>query len=324
MIHEKIKLNPENDKVELTTYVYDPNLEMINHEKRPAVLVLGGGAYFSVSDSEGEPVALAFNAMGYHAFSLKYSVYGADAFVKGLQNLERREKTEHPAPLRDVARAILYIKEHAKEWHLDADRIAVCGFSAGAHNAAMYATNWNKPVITDYFNRPAEDFRPAAAILSYTLSDYTYMKKAMEQGNADAFFFNASAGAYLGDRANDDAVLEELSPAHQVTDQTPPCFIWTTAGDKMVPPQHSLMMAMALQDAHIPYELHIFEEGDHGLSLASTASAAVKEQINDDVHKWVSLCEAWLLKRFAIDMPAAIDFANYADDMAATVGVKGE
>ena len=323
MIYEKIKLNPENDKVELTTYVYDPKLEMINHENRPAVLVLGGGAYFSVSDSEGEPVAMAFNAMGYHAFSLKYSVYGNDAFANGLQNMERRESTEYPAPLRDVARAILYIKNHAKEWHLDPDRIAVCGFSAGAHNASMYVTNWNKPVITDYFNRPAEDFRPAAGILCYTLSDYTYMKKAMEKGETDAFFFKASAMAYLGDKGDDDATLAEVSPALQVTDQTPPCFIWTTAGDKLVPPQHSLLMALALQNAHIPYELHVFEEGDHGLSLASPASAAFKVQINDDVHKWVGLCEAWLAKRFAIDMPAEMDFANYADDMAATVGVEG-
>lgn len=316
MIHRKIKINPENEKVELTTYVYDPELEMINHKKRPAVLVLGGGGYFVISDSESEPVAMAFNAMGYHAFTLKYSVYGADAFAYDMQNLEKREMTEYPAPLRDVARAILYIKDHAEEWHIDSDRIAVCGFSAGAHNAALYVTSWNKPVITDFFNRPAEEFRPAAGILCYALSDFTYLKKALEKGEIDADFFMGTATAYLGDRWKNDEVLDEVSPTLQVTEQTAPCFIWTTTEDKMVQPQQSLLMALALQDAHIPYELHVFEEGDHGLSLANTASAATKAHINDHVHKWVGLCETWLLKRFAIEMPEAMNIDDFAKDKA--------
>lgn len=316
MIYENIKLSEENDKVELRTYVIDPNLVMIGKHLRPAVLVLGGGAYFSVSDPEGEPVALAFNAMGYHAFCLKYSTYGADAYLKGLENLDRREKTEHPAPIRDVARAILYIKDHAEEWNVDPDRIAVCGFSAGGHNAAMYVTNWNQPVLTDYFKRPAEDFRVAAGILCYPLTDYNYMKNAVKQGITDSASFEASNIAFLGCPNPMDDTLTEVSPAQHVTKNTPPCFIWTTSADRMVPPQNSLLMALALQNAEVPYELYISQDGDHGLSIANQLSAASKEQIRPDVNQWVGLVENWLIKRFAVDMPDTFSFGDFDAEIA--------
>ncbi len=310
MICKKVKLSENNPRVELTTYVIDPSLEMIGGIVRPAVLILGGGAYFSVSDAEGEPVAMAFNAMGYHAFVLKYSTYGADAFIKGFDNMERRRMTEHPEPVRDVARAVSLIKEHASEWGVDPDKVIIGGFSAGAHNAAMYLTNWNKPLIKGYLNKSEDLLRPAAGILGYPVTDYIFMKKAIKEGMADEVFHIASNMAFVGAKEPSEQLLDEISPARNIDKDTPPCFIWTTAADNMVPAQNSLLMALALANAKIPYELHVFERGDHGLSVANQLSAAGQNQMNADVHKWVGLAEDWLKKRFAISLPEAVSFED--------------
>lgn len=322
MICEKIHVNENNDKVILTTYLTDPSLEMTGDRKKPAVLILGGGAYFSVSDSEGEPVALRFSAMGYQAFTLKYSTYGVDAFIRGFQNMERRRNTEHPEPVRDVARAVKYIYEHAEEWRVDKKKIIICGFSAGAHNAAMYLTHWYDMKLMGELGCDPEVLKPAAGILSYPITDYVFMKQAIEEGRTDRAFFGASDMAFVGTKEPTDKLLQEISPARAVSDKTPPCFIWTTSADKMVPAENSLLMAMALAKAGVPYELHVFEEGDHGLSLADQSSAAALDQIRDDVHQWVGLAESWLKKRFSIEMPPAFRYEDADKAIAGAVGLE--
>ena len=324
MINKTIRLYEDRDKITLTTYIYEPSLEMIGAVKRPAVLICPGGAYFNCSDAEGEPVALTFASMGYQAFVLKYSTYGADAFVRGLKNLERRPQTEHPAPVRDIAKAMLMIKDHADEWNVDPDRIAICGFSAGAHNCAMYSVYWDKPLITEFFGREAKDFRPAAAVLCYPLTDYVFMKENMKAGSdpMNSAFFAASNLAFTGAEMPDDAKLLEISPARLVSDSTPPMFIWSTSEDQMVPVTHSLLMAGALSGAHIPYELHIFERGQHGLSTANQAAAAAMDQINPDAAKWVPLADAWLRKRFSIQLPPTMSFDDVDASLAASIGLE--
>ena len=278
-----IQLFEDRPNVKLTTYLYDPDLEMIGKVKRPAVIICGGGAYFSCSDAEGEPVAMNFLAMGYNAFTLKYSTYGVDAFINHFENMERRPQSEYPTQVRELARAVLTVKEHAEEWNVDENKIIICGFSAGAHNTAMMATMWDNPIVTEYYNRPAEDFKVAAAILCYPLTDYVYMKEFCKNNLEADIFFRASNKAFVGIEAPSDGLLREISPALNVTKNTPPMFIWTTAADQMVPTQHSLRMAHALSDCNIPYELHIFEEGQHGLSLGTQASAGGKNQIDRNV-----------------------------------------
>jgi len=85
-------------------------------------------------------------------------------------------------------------------------------------------------------------------------------------------------------------------------------FLWATAADTLVPVQHTIRLAHALADNHIPFEMHVFEEGPHGLSLSNQASAQSKSQIYPDAAKWVELAEQWLLKRFELPLP---DFADY-------------
>lgn len=302
MIHETIYLYEGRTDVTLTTYVLSDSGEMLAGKKRPAVLICPGGAYLACSDREAEPIAMAFATMGYHAFVLRYSVYGGEAFDNHFVGMTPREECRYPAPMREIGLAMLSIKEHAKEWLIDADRVAICGFSAGAHNCAMYATHWHMPVITDFFGKDKELFRPAACILAYCISDYVYMKEHADRHVGARELFDAANLSYLGSKEVSMEQLEEVSPARFVTQETPPTFLWATAEDEVVPVQHSIRMAHALADGGVPFELHIFEEGSHGLSLATQASSGCKAQMNSDAAKWVGLAEAWLQKRFAIEI----------------------
>lgn len=308
---EVIKLYDNREDVTLTTYILHNSPEIHTDLKRPAVLVCPGGAYLSCSDREAEPVALAFATMGYQTFVLRYSVMGGDGFelmAKGVKPEPNPDKN-YPAPMREIGMAMALIKEHADEWFVDKDRVAICGFSAGAHNCAMYSTYWDKPVIVDYVGKDKELLRPAACILGYCLSDYVFMEKnAADASPMDIEFFKFSNSAFLGTENFTPELLEEVSPALHVSDQTPPTYLWATAADNLVPVQHSLRYAHALADNKIPFELHIFEEGAHGLALSTQVTADSQTQKLPDAAKWVPLCDAWLQKRFAYELPELSKF----------------
>lgn len=312
MLTEVVKIYEDREDATLTTYVIAETGEMHGQGKRPAVLICPGGAYMSCSDREAEPIALKFVSMGYHAFVLKYSVYdeGKGQLPDLSAPLAVKAQCQFPNPMREIGRAMLMIREHADEWSVDMDRVAVCGFSAGAHNAAMFGVYWDKPIITEALHTTKAMIRPAALILGYQLSDYVFMKE--HTGKSDdpmaEGFFEALNTAFLGSPKPEREVLVAVSPARLVTESTPPTFLWATAKDDLVPVQHSIRMAHALADAKVPFEMHIFEEGMHGLSVATQASAGAKTQINADAAKWVDLVEAWLKKRFALELPEKLTF----------------
>jgi len=306
MITEVIQLYEDRKEVTLTAYVLEDSPEMLNGKKRPAILICPGGAYLSCSDREAEPVAMRFASMGYHAFVLRYSTYGEgkQEFLDFSKPLPIKEHCQHPMPMLEIGKALFIIRDHAEKWSVDTDKLILCGFSAGAHNAAMYATNWHTQAVAQHFYEEKEILRPAALILGYTLSDYVYMKESFERGaSAYAELFKVSNTAFLGDSDPSDACLDSVSPARHVTENTPPTFLWATAADEMVPVQHSLRMAHALADKKIPFEMHIFEEGSHGLSLSTQASAGAKTQIYPNAAKWIDFVGGWLEKRFALHLP---------------------
>ncbi|WMC93319.1 alpha/beta hydrolase [Kineothrix sp. MB12-C1] len=301
MKSETMKLYDDRNDVTLTSYILEDSPELLDGKSRPGIIICPGGAYLNCSDREAEPVALRFAAMGYHAFVLRYSVYyeGKGGMPDMSETLQRKTHCIHPSPMREIGKAMLMVTSRAKEWLLDTRRIVICGFSAGAHNCAMYAVNWDKPVITDYFGEGKEHFRPAAVILGYPLTDYYYMRDVVRDNPTAAGFFAASNTAFLGMAEVTDELFEEVSPVYHVTENTPPMFIWSTASDDLLPIQHSIRMAHALADCNIPFALHIFEEGAHGLSLANQTTSKVASQINEDVAQWINLAEKWLQKRFA-------------------------
>ncbi len=283
MLTQKIQLYENRPDVTLTTYVLDDSRELLAGRARPAVLVCPGGAYLTCSDREAEPVALRFAAMGYHAFVLRYSTYneGAPGLFPLKAEMPVNPNSLYPAPLRDIGKAFLVIRARAAEWLVDVEKIALCGFSAGGHNCAMYSVYWHDPVLSDHFGVDPALFRPAAAILGYPIGDYRLMFGEITDPFAQ-MLSDAASIAYMGTKTPAPELLETLSPAlHVSKDTTPPTFLWSTAADALVPVENTTRLATALARAGVPFEVHIFEQGQHGLSLAdqSTAGSLAQEAL---------------------------------------------
>lgn len=295
----KILLYEDREDVTLTSYIIDDSPELSRGKKRPAILICPGGAYVGCSDREGEPIALRFAAMGYHAFVLRYSTFFEGEKIAPSEFatfIEKENKNcRYPKPMLEIGMAMLLIRKHAEEWQVDMDRIAINGYSAGAHNCAMYANHWNQPIITETLHCNGSDIKPIAVILGYPLTDYLYTQE--KAGIENNRMINL---AYFGTAEPSEKDLRLASPVLNVNTDTPPTFLWATAEDEMVPVQNTIRMAHALADYNIPFEVHIFEHGQHGLSLADQASAGETWQINNDVAKWVESAEMWLKRRMSL------------------------
>ncbi len=306
MINETIQLYDNRPDVTLTSYVLYDSPELLGGKKRPAVLVCPGGGYMNCSDREAEPVALRFASMGYHAFVLRYSTYfrGENMMINPEEEMELNPDSVYPAPMRDIGKAFLYIHSMADKWLVDTSKIALCGFSAGAHNSAMYSVYWNDPVIHEHFNESPGLFRPAAAILGYGIYDYHLMANT-DFDEIDPFagvLRKAASIAFFGTAEPDEKMLDIASPSKHVGPDTPPCFIWATTEDTLVPVQNSCVMAAALSAAGIPFEVHIYEKGPHGLSLGTQATAGSLFETNAASSQWVQAVEKWLEYRFALPL----------------------
>lgn len=227
-----------------------PKLVSYIHEEgeqaRPCMLVVPGGAYCVVSPTEGEIVAMEFYEKGYNAFVLTYTTN--PLMLEPLKD----------QPMRDLSRAIRFIRSRAGEFCIDPDRLVICGFSAGGHLSASVCVHF-----TDIRDEVYETIsnRPDAAILSYPV--ITSGEKA-HQGSFQAL---------LGAQATAEE-LKYMSLETQVTADTPPCFLWQTATDEAVPVENSYLFARALREKGVAFAHHVFSCGKHGLSLANAKWAA--------------------------------------------------
>lgn len=221
-----------------------------------AVVVCPGGGYFLRAEHEGEPVARRLNEFGIHAFVLDYRV----------------APHRHPAPQHDAQRAIRLVRRHAAAWHVRPDRIAILGFSAGGHLAATAGTQFDHGDVAAPDPIERQSARPDALILCYPVISF------------DAVSHPGSADNLLGPDSSDD-LRRLLSAELHVTADTPPAFLWHTGDDAGVPNEHSLLFAAALRRNGVPFALHIFPHGEHGLGLAPE---------HPQVSAWAALCGQWL------------------------------
>ena len=217
----------------LTVYLRDCCERMPNVLDRPLVLVVPGGGYTHVSAREGDPVALQFAAAGYHTAVLDYAIC---------------EKAKDYMPLRQLAEAIGLVRQHAAQWHILPEKIAVCGFSAGGHLALSGA-------VLDIPGEAAQP-RPNAVILGYpvvTAGQYAHRGSFVQlAGSADP------------------AAQQVFGLEDKITPQTPPVFVWTTMEDATVPVENTLMLVNALHRAGVPCEAHLFEKGAGGSASPGT------------------------------------------------------
>lgn len=253
-------------KAKLTAYILDNSKEISLSRKNKAVLICPGGGYEFVSEREGEPVALAFLAEGINAFVLNYEVAPA---------------AKHPQPLLDVSRSMCIIRENAERWNIDINNIAVCGFSAGGHLAASLGVFWKEKYIQEILRIQEGMNKPNAIILCYPVIS---CKK--EIAHRDTFY------NLLGYN-QEEKIYEGMSLENHVNKDTPPAFIWHTFDDNLVSVENSLVFALSLKKHNVPFELHIFPKGVHGLSLCDERTGINAELINPEAGRWVKMCMDW-------------------------------
>ena len=226
-----------------------------------SIIILPGGGYGNLAEHEGTGYAEFFAAQGVTAYVLKYRL-GSNGY-------------RHPAMLNDVARAVRLVRSFAKRDGLDPARIGVIGSSAGGHLASTIATHFDlgQQEASDAVER--ESSRPDVAILCYPVISLGEFGHAGSRKNL------------LGDKP-DPELLKNLSNELQVTAQTTPSFIWHTVEDKTVPVENAHLFAAALRSAGVPYSLHIYEKGSHGLGLGRPGKPAPP---------WADQCVYWLKER---------------------------
>ena len=239
----------------LTCWVTHTPEKVSVRRKRPAVLILPGGAYRWVSPREGEPVALRFLTWGYAAFVLEYSCAPAG----------------FPTSLREAAMAMRYIRENAGEFEVDPHMVAAVGFSAGGHLCGTLGALYDCPEVADLGT--AAQLRPDALGLCYPV--------AVSWGRThEESFENISRG--------DPALRQRLSLDRLVRPDMPPVFLWHTRDDQSVPCRNSLVLAQALEEQGVDFALHLYRHGRHGLSTADGLVYSTQEmpETSRDVQNW--------------------------------------
>ncbi len=256
--------NDDSDKPSLTIYLPPKDKALST-----GVVICPGGGYAGLAtEKEGTMIAQWFNSIGVAAFVLKYRL---------------GPRYHHPIELGDAQRAIRYVRAHAAEYGISPDRIGIMGFSAGGHLASTAETHFDNgdASAADPLDRVSD--KPDFAILCYPV--VAMIGPYVHQG---------SRRMLLGDEP--DPKLEQLlSNEQQVTPDTPPTFLFHTNADTTVPVENSVQFYLALKKNNVPAEMHIFEDGPHGVGLAPTYAA---------LSIWPTLLGNWLRARGLLDQVA--------------------
>lgn len=255
----------------------DPTLEMmiqddiLPNKPRPSMLICPGGGYRILSNGEAQNVGFEYMTMGCNAFVLRYSL----------------EPNMFPQQLIEAACAVDYIVNNAESWNGDPAKTGIMGFSAGGHVAASYCTMRNIDEVRAVVPEPKA---VQAAILCYpviTAEEPTHI---------------ASFRVLTGKTELDPEDIERLScEKHVSAELTPPTFIWATSDDGVVNAINTLKYATALKTQNIPFELHIFPTGYHGLSTCRYSVVNnTQHPMCEYMNCWTEMTKKWLRTIFAI------------------------
>lgn len=236
------------------------------------------------SDREAEVIVFQMLAMGCHAALLRYSC----------------APSVFPASLLELASSVKLIREHAKEWHVNPDKIIVMGFSAGGHLVASLGMFWNRKFLADRLGIEAGEqgiLRPDGMILCYpVITSGAY-------AHQDSFRFLLGLDKEpvpeklegFEEAYPVEEMLEKLSLEKQVSGDTPRAFIWHTFEDDCVPVENSLLLVSALRKEGICTEFHMYPHGGHGLSLANAQSKSpAGNEVVEACQSWIGLVRKWI------------------------------
>ena len=243
MKQERIFLDPSDERVYIDAYLPD-----LRREGMPAILVIPGGGYSCVcTEREGEPIALAFLALGYAAFVLNYRV--------------GRKEDVYPKQLLDASRAILRIRADAAAFSVDPARVYAVGFSAGGHLCGSLACCYDD--VTEALGIARGENRPTAVALGYPVVTLT----AKTHQNSFVRLLDRPDGVFSPEE------VKRFSLDERVRADSAPMFLWHTAEDRVVPVDGTLLLARSLADAGVPCRLEIYPFGPHGCALGNEITA---------------------------------------------------
>jgi len=245
-----------NDIPTVTPYLPDPA-----KATGAAIVVCPGGGYGGLAQHEGNDYALFLNREGVACFVLKYRL-GPHGY-------------RHPAMLHDAARAVRWVRANAANYQLDPKRVGIMGSSAGGHLASTLLTHFDlgKPQAEDEVERQSS--RPDLGILCYPVI------------TMEAFGHAGSRRNLLGEFPT-AGQIQLLSNEKQVSPGTPPTFLWHTWEDQAVPVRNSLEFAAALERHGVKFDLHVYQQGRHGIGLAA------KPPEFENAHPWAKDLVFWL------------------------------
>ena len=255
MIYKKFNLTDyskfASSESKLEVYLHGDN------KIRPTMLVVPGGGYTFVAQSEAKPVALRYLSEGFNCFVLTYAI-----------------QKPYPIPHQDLACAIKYIRERQKEFNLDGN-LFVVGFSAGGHLVGSYSYLYKE--IAEKMAVEPSLLKPTAIILSYAvISLQTDTHKKTKDYITDC----------------NPNMVDKLSIEKNVGKDYPPTFVWATEGDRLVSPEHTNMMAEVLKKNGVIYEKHIFPVLDHGTNVLSMDTRQNPRPFSD----YDLICKTWVDK----------------------------
>jgi acetyl esterase/lipase len=222
------------------------------------IICPGGGYWINAIQHEGIDVAKKLNEWGVAAFVLKYRIPNEGTMVN-----------KEIGPLQDAQRAIQMVREGAKEWNINPDRIGILGFSAGGHLASTAGTHFNQSLIV---NPKGVSLRPDFMILIYPVISFQ-----------DAVGHTGSRDQLIGKSASKEKI-ELYSNEFQVTANTPPAFLVHASDDAAVSPENSILFYQALQRKKIPAELHLYQKGGHGFGMNNKTT----------LDSWVDRLQSWM------------------------------
>ena len=254
--------------------------------RRPAIVICPGGGYRLCSEREAEPVALRFLTEGFNVFIVWYRVNRTENDPDRDHDAKDwyQASPDHvfPMPQHDAAAAVAYVRKNADALHTDPERIAIMGFSAGGHLAASLCALWQREDLWQEIGLTPADVRPNAAVLCYPV--------IVADHDAHRGSFEHLSGS------KDVSAHQQYDILNWVTGDFPPSFLWHTFTDPAVPVQNSLRLGLALANAGVKTELHIFPTGVHGLSLANSQTCAPEQTqlIEPDCQIWPELAAQFL------------------------------
>jgi acetyl esterase/lipase len=285
MTIKEIKLQEGISDTSLTAYLQDPLTTNTSSIEKPAVIICPGGAYLGYSEKEAEPVAIRFLSEGYQAFILRYSIGDTARF---------------PAPVIDAAKAIMLVREHAREWCIHPDKISLCGFSTGAHVAAALGAMWQKSELARALNTDNHYFKPNALLLGYPILNlYRFGERNREHSQEMNTLVEMMFSCVFGCAVPDKSIMMDWDVMSNITSVYPSTFLWTTMEDSFVDVEQSMDFIKCLAAQKVPYEFHVFEKGPHGSSIGSRTAGFPEDEIKKlgNTPQWVGLALHWLEER---------------------------